>query len=296
VFPTSPNETGALRHVGVTHARDAWVDQATVDAQWQRLGFTARPSFPRAVEQHDAFIALLRKAGATVHQLAPGPGSTLDAVYARDASLACPEGLVLCSMGKAARAAEPASHEQAFARLGTAVPVLGRIELPGRIEGGDVVWLGPRTLAVGIGYRTNVEGAAQLRTLLGSSIDELIEVPLPHWRGPGDVLHLMSLLSPVDRDLAVVYSPLMPVPFRQRLARSGVSFVEVPPQEFDSMGVNVLAVAPRRCVMLAGNPGTRRALEDAGATVLEYEGSEISGKGCGGPTCLTRPLVRDAAP
>ena len=133
-----------------------------------------------------------------------------------------------------------------------------------------MVWLGPRTLAVGIGYRSNTEGAAQLRRLLGHSIDELIEVPLPHWRGPGDVLHLMSLLSPVDRDLAVVYSPLMAVPFRQRLAALGIAFVEVPDEEFDSMGVNVLALAPRRCVMLAGNPRTRRALEQAGASVLEY--------------------------
>jgi N-dimethylarginine dimethylaminohydrolase len=243
------------------------------------------------VEQHDAFIALLRDAGATVHELVPGPGTTLDAIYARDASLACPDGVVLCAMGKAARAAEPASQARALERAG--VPILGHIEPPGCVEGGDVVWLGPRTLAVGIGYRSNVEGAAQLRRLLGASIDELIEVPLPHWRGPGDVLHLMSLLSPVDRHLAVVYSPLMTVTFRQRLAALGIAFVEVAEDEFGSMGVNVLALAPRHCVMLAGNPGTRRALEQAGAAVVEYDGSEISVKGCGGPTCLTRPLVRD---
>ena len=291
MFPTSPNEIGRLRHVAVTHARDAFKDQATIDAQWQGLGFTARPDFERAVEQHDAFIALLRAAGAMVHVLPPGPGTTLDAIYARDASLACAEGLVLCAMGKAARAAEPSSQARAFKDVG--VPVLGRVEPPGCIEGGDVVWLGPRTLAVGIGYRSNADGAAQLRRLLGSSIDELIEVPLPHWRGPGDVLHLMSLVSPVDRDLAVVYSPLMAVPFRQRLAALGIAFVEVPEEEFESMGVNVLALAPRRCVMLAGNARTRRALEHAGATVVEYDGSEISVKGCGGPTCLTRPLVRE---
>lgn len=291
MFPTSPNEIGRLRHVAVTHARDAFKDQATIDAQWQGLGFTARPDFERAVEQHDAFIALLRAAGAMVHVLPPGPGTTLDAIYARDASLACAEGLVLCAMGKAARAAEPSSQARAFKDVG--VPILGRVEPPGCIEGGDVVWLGPRTLAVGIGYRSNADGAAQLRRLLGSSIDELIEVPLPHWRGPGDVLHLMSLVSPVDRDLAVVYSPLMAVPFRQRLAALGIAFVEVPEEEFESMGVNVLALAPRRCVMLAGNARTRRALEHAGATVVEYDGSEISVKGCGGPTCLTRPLVRE---
>ena len=293
MFPTLPNEIGRLRHVAVTHARDAFKDQATIDAQWQGLGFTARPDFARAAEQHDAFVAILRDAGAAVHLLPPGPGTTLDAIYARDASLACPEGLVLCAMGKAARAAEPASQARAFEGVAPPVPILGRVEPPGMIEGGDVVWLGPRTLAVGIGYRSNTDGAAQLRRVLGHSVDELVEVPLPHWRGPGDVLHLMSLLSPVDRNLAVVYSPLMAIPFRQRLAALGIAFVEVPDEEFDSMGVNVLAVAPRRCVMLAGNPRTRRALEQAGASVLEYDGSEISVKGCGGPTCLTRPLVRD---
>lgn len=289
----TPNEYGALRHVAVTHARDAFVDQATVDRQWNTLAFTGRPDFTRSVAQHDAFIEILRGAGATVHVLPPGPGTTLDAIYARDASLSCPGGVVLCAMGKAARTGEPEGQRLAYAAVAPPVPILGRIEPSGTIEGGDVVWLGPRTLAVGVGYRTNVEGIAQLRRLLGSSIDELIEVPLPHWRGPGDVLHLMSLLSPVDEDLAVVYSPLMPVPLRQRLVAMGISFVEVPDAEFDSMGVNVLALAPRRCVMLSGNPRTRQALERAGATVTEYDGSEISAKGCGGPTCLTRPLVRE---
>jgi len=289
----TPNEHGAIRHVAVTHARDAFVDQATVDRQWEQLAFTGRPDFERAVTQHDAFIEILRETGATVHMLPPAPGTTLDAVYARDASLACPGGIVLGSMGKAARTGEPESQRRAYSALEPSIPIIGRIEPPGTIEGGDVVWLGPRTLAVGVGYRTNVEGIAQLRRLLGTSIDELIEVPLPHWRGPGDVLHLMSLVSPVDEDLAVAYSPLLPVPFRQRLVAMGIGFVEVPDAEFDTMGVNVLALAPRQCLMLSGNPRTRAALERAGASVAEYDGSEISVKGCGGPTCLTRPLVRE---
>jgi N-dimethylarginine dimethylaminohydrolase len=128
--------------------------------------------------------------------------------------------------------------------------------------------------------------------LLGDSIDELITVPLPHWRGPGDVFHLMSIISPVDRDLAVIYPPLMPVPFLERLIDRGMTLVEVPESEFESMGANVLALAPRQCVMVAGNSITRARLEAAGATVMEYEGSEISLKGGGGPTCLTRPLRR----
>jgi N-dimethylarginine dimethylaminohydrolase len=170
------------------------------------------------------------------------------------------------------------------------VRILGAIEPPGALEGGDVTWLGDRIVAVGRGYRTNDEGIRQLGALLAPAIDELIVVPLPHWRGSGDVFHLMSVISPVDRDLAVVYSPLLPVPFRERLLDLGISLVEVPDEEFDTMGANVLTVAPRRCVMLAGNPGIRRRLEQAGVEVLEYEGREISLKGGGGPTCLTRPL------
>jgi N-dimethylarginine dimethylaminohydrolase len=144
---------------------------------------------------------------------------------------------------------------------------------------------------VGRGYRTNDEGIRQLRELLGDAI-ELIVVPLPHWRGEGDVMHLMSIISPIDRDLALVHSPLMPVPFRELLLERGYTLVEVANGEFETMGANVLALSPRRAVMLAGNPRTREALERAGTEVLEYQGHEISVKGAGGPTCLTRPLDR----
>ena len=166
------------------------------------------------------------------------------------------------------------------------------LALGGLLEGGDVAWLDGRTIAVGRGYRTNDAGIAQLRALLGDRVDEFITVALPHWRGAGDVFHLMSIISPVDRDLAVVYSPLMPVPFRERLLAEGKTLIEVPDEEFARMGANILAIAPRRCVLLDGNPITRAKLEAAGAEVLTYEGSEISVKGGGGPTCLTRPLVR----
>jgi N-dimethylarginine dimethylaminohydrolase len=191
----------------------------------------------------------------------------------------------------AAAASFFATWGRAYQTVG-GLPVAGVIDAPGTLEGGDVVWLDDRTIAVGRGYRTNAEGIRQLRTVLADSIDELIEVPLPHWRGAQDVMHLMSLVSPVDRNLAVVYSRLLPVPFRERLLQIGFTLVEVPDEEFESMGTNVLALAPRRCLVLSGNPTTRRALERAGAEVIDYEGEEISRKGAGGPTCLTRPLVR----
>jgi N-dimethylarginine dimethylaminohydrolase len=163
---------------------------------------------------------------------------------------------------------------------------------PGRLEGGDVIWLDERTIVVGRGYRTNDAGIDQLRAILADSIDELVVVPLPHWRGESDVMHLMSLISPVDRDLAVVYSRLLPVPFREVPARPPHRAGGTPDDEFDSMGTNVLALARRQWLMLAGNPRTRAALERAGASVIEYEGNEISVKGAGGPTCLTRPIAR----
>jgi N-dimethylarginine dimethylaminohydrolase len=192
-------------------------------------------------------------------------------------------------MGKPLRAGEPDAQAEAFRAAG--IPVIGAIEPPGQLEGGDLVWFDARTVAIGRGYRTNDEGIRQFAALVGSGVD-VITVPLPHYRGPGDVFHLMSILSPVDADLAVVYSLLMPVPFREWLLARGIRFVEVPDAEFDSMGANVLAIAPRRCLMVAGNPRTRDALRAAGATVVEYDGTEISLKGGGGPTCLTRPLHR----
>jgi N-dimethylarginine dimethylaminohydrolase len=247
-----------------------------------------------ATLQFDRFVALLERAGAEIVSLPDDPDTTIDSIYARDASLVSAGGVVLCQMGKPERSAEPGAQGRALSALAAPwAAVAGRIEGTGRIEGGDVIWLDDRTLAVGRGYRTNDEGIRQLRAILGTAV-EVIVVPLPHWKGPGDVMHLMSLVSPVDRDLAVVYSPLLPVPFRERLLDRGMTLVETPPEEFDSMGTNVLAVAPRQCVMLAGNPQTRAALERAGASVAEYDGSEISVKGCGGPTCLTRPLLRTA--
>jgi N-dimethylarginine dimethylaminohydrolase len=145
---------------------------------------------------------------------------------------------------------------------------------------------------VGHTYRTNPEGIRQLTSLLAPLGVEVISVPLPHYKGPSDVFHLMSILSPVDKDLAVVYSPLMPIPFRELLLQRGYRLVEVPDEEFESMGCNVLALGPRNCLMVAGNPKTKAGLEAAGCRVTEYQGAEISVKGGGGPTCLTRPILR----
>jgi len=286
------NEVGRLARVVLKHPLDAFVDTETIATQWQELNFVGPPDLERAVAEYERFVATLRSVGAEVSFLPRAPQTTLDSIYVRDASIVSPRGMILCRMGKQQREHEPAAQRAAFAAMTPPIPVIGEIVAPGSIEGGDVIWLSDRTLVVGHGYRTNGAGIEQLRELLGDSVDEFVVVPLPHWTGESDVMHLMSLISPIDRDLVVVYSRLLPITLRKYLLRSGIELVDVPDEEFDSMGANVLALGPRHCVMLAGNPRTRAVLERAGASVIEYEGSEISVKGAGGPTCLTRPIAR----
>ena len=283
------NETGRITRLLLKHARDAFLSEAVIAREWRGLAFTAAPDFGRAVAEYESFLEILTSTGAEIRWLPSRRGAGLDSIYVRDASVVCPDGVVLCSMGKPQRAWEPVAQRETYGEWD--LPIAGAIRPPGRLEGGDVVWLDDRTVAVGRGYRTNDAGIAQFRELLGSTI-EMIVVPLPHWRGPGDVFHLMSIVSPIDEDLAVVYSPLMPVPFRERLLARGTTLIDVPDGEFDSMGANVLALSPRRCAMVAGNPRTRALLESAHVEVLVYSGQEISLKGGGGPTCLTRPVAR----
>jgi N-dimethylarginine dimethylaminohydrolase len=290
-LPTTLTEFAPLVSVVVKHARDAFESPERIEQQWRQLNFTSAPDFNRALDEYEKFLDLIAMAGADVRQLPLGTGVGLDAIYARDASVVTPAGLVLCRMGKPERVGEPDAQGRAFRDWG--LPIAGMIEPPGMLEGGDVVWLNEQTLAVGRGYRTNDAGIAQLRAFVGSNVDVVL-VPLPHWRGPGDVFHLMSVISPVDANLAVVYSPLMPVMFRERLLDLDYRLIEVPDDEFLSMGANVLAIAPRRVIMLDGNPTTRGRLEQAGVDVLVYAGEEISVKGGGGPTCLTRPITRGA--
>jgi N-dimethylarginine dimethylaminohydrolase len=215
----------------------------------------------------------------------------MDSIYCRDAAIATDKGMIICNMGKEGRIKEPAAEQRAFEANG--IPVLGVITAPGTLEGGDVAWLDEKTLAVGHTYRSNEEGIRQLTNLLAPLGVTVMSVPMPHYKGPSDVFHLMSVLSPVDTNLAVVYSPLIPIVFRNELIARGYELVEVPDQEFDSMGCNVLALAPRVCLMVKGNPITKSKLEKAGCKVIEYEGAEISVKGGGGPTCLTRPVMRN---
>jgi N-dimethylarginine dimethylaminohydrolase len=195
---------------------------------------------------------------------------------------------VLLRPGKALRQAEVPAIERDLVDAG--VEILARLEAPATAEGGDMLWLDDATLVVGRGYRTNDAGVDALRRSFPDA--NVIAVDLPHHRGRDEVMHLLSLVSPLADDLALVYLPLMPVRLVELLEQRGTSLVEVPDEEFESMGCNVLALGPRRALALDGNPETHRRLEAAGVEVLVYSGEELSRKGDGGPTCLTRPLRR----
>lgn len=284
------SEYGQLAAVLMKHPRDAFINDAVIAAQWRDLNFSAPPDLPRAVDEYERFLEIIAGNGCEILFLPESDATTLDSIYTRDATVESPLGMILASMGKRSRTSEPYAQAEELRQSGW--PVGGAVALPGYLEGGDLIWLDEKTVAVGQGARTNLEGIQQLKTLLNGTVDELIVVPLPDDPGPHDVMHLMSLISPVDRDLAVVYPRLLPDDFKETLRRREYRLIDVPDDEYHTMATNVLALAPRECVMLDGNPRTRTALEKAGAAVHVYDGREISLKGGGGPTCLTRPLVR----
>ncbi len=285
------SEVGRLRRVIVKSPAAAFAGETGVDARWAALGWTAPPDPGRAAAEFERLAAVLREDGAQLDLLPADPRCGLDSLYPRDAAVVCDRGVLLGRPGKPERRGEPAALGELL--RSRELPVLGAIEGEGCLEGGDVVWLDQRTVAVGRGYRTNDEGIRQLRELLADGCEELLVVPLPHWRGPGDVFHLMSILSPLDRDLLLVHEPLLPVPFRETLLGRGFRLLAVPEEEFETLGCNVLALAPGRCLLAEGNPRTLARLEAAGVEVVEFAGTEICRKGLGGPTCLTRPLVRE---
>ena len=257
--------------------------------RWREYGWRSAPDPVRIVEEHEAFVAALEAAGAEVVVGAP-LDSALDAIYVHDPAAVTGRGAVLLRPGKELRQIEVDAIERDFAAAG--VDVLARLEEPATAEGGDMLWLDEHTLVVGRGYRTNDAGVAALRAALPDV--DVLAVDLPHHHGRDEVMHMLSLISPLADDLALVYLPLMPVRLVELLERRGVAFVEVPDEEFESMACNVLALAPRVALALDGNPETRRRLEQAGVEVVVYAGEELSRKGDGGPTCLTRPLSRTA--
>jgi dimethylargininase len=277
----SASMTGTLERVLV---RPPLAEDA---ARWRECAWRAAPDPAAAAAEHEVLVGLLEDAGAEVVVSRHDPGNP-DAIYVYDPVLVGSDGAVLLRPGKEVRRGEPDALAPVLE--GAGVPVAGSVGAPALVEGGDTVWLDEKTLLVGVGYRTNEAALPALRDAFPGVA--VIAFDLPHWNGAGEVMHLMSFLSPLDRDLALVYTRLAPVRLMWLLAERGISVVDVPDDEFESQGPNVLALGPRRALALDGSPETRRRMERAGVDVVVYRGDEISRKGDGGPTCLTRPLLR----
>ena len=255
---------------------------------WQDYGWRAEPNPARLVAEHEALCSLLEEAGAEVVLAEGSVDGDPDAVYAFDPAVVAERGAIVLRPGKPGRRTEAEAARIALEAAG--VPVAEQIEAPAVAEGGDFIRLDQGTLLAGRGYRTDSDGIWSVERALPEI--EMLVFDLPHWHGDDEIMHLLSLLSPLDHDLAVGYLPLLPVRLVQLLREREIQLIEVPDEEFESMGSNVLALGPRVALMLERNRETRRRLERAGVEVLVYTGEELS-KGDGGPTCLTLPLLRD---
>jgi len=279
-----------LKHVIVKHPKDAFRSQAHLSDEWKTFNYLSEPNYEEALREYAEFIRILEKYVDTIDYLPANDEVGLDSLYAHDPVKFTPNGAIILKSGKKLRQPEAAVYKAFLQEKG--IPIIGELTGEAESDGGDLVWLDDRTLVVGRGYRTNDEAIHQLKEMTADMVDEFIVVQLPHDLGEAECLHLMSFISMVDRDLAVVHSRLMPVFFRQLLIERGIQLIEVPKDEYDALGCNVLALAPRVCVIPEGNKVTKQQLLDAGATVFEYKGDEITVKGTGGPTCLTCPVVR----
>ena len=287
----SQSMTGKLKTVLIKHPEAAFRNQSTLNADYEAFGYIGAPEYETVLKEYSAFEAALKAEGTELLYLPAEASVGLDSIYAHDPLKVTKNGAIYFPMGKALRSKEAAATRSFLEAKG--IPTLGVIEAPAMIEGGDIVWLDERTVAIGRGYRTNDAGIEAFRKLTEGVVDEIIVVPMPHADGPDACLHLMSIISMVDQDLAVVYSKYMPVFFRELLLKRGMTLIETPDAEYDYLGTNVLAIAPRVAILVEGNDTVKAGLEANGAKVYTYPGKEVSYRGTGGPTCLTAPIWRE---
>jgi N-dimethylarginine dimethylaminohydrolase len=265
-------------------------DNAFNVEDYEKWNYAGEPNLKVAQKEHDAFVHLLKSEGVEVlyHQeLQP---EKADSIFTYDPAIITDQGAIILRMGKILRKGEEEPMARCLEELD--IPIIYRIHGNATAEGGDCVWLDHDTLAVGQGFRTNSEGINQLRDALSNTSIKIIPVDLPYFYGPEACLHLMSLISLIDYDLAVVFPSLLSVPFYKELKERGFDLIEVSDKEFNTMGTNVLAIAPRVVTIVEGNQMTVQLLEDLDCRVLSYKGDEITLKSEGGPTCLTRPILR----
>ena len=306
---------GALQRVLVCSPKTAGWNRPETFAQWRDLGFHHAPDFAAAQSQHEIFCRELAVADAEIIELAAAPELSLDAVYTHDASLATDFGLIVMRPGKANRVFE-GQHQAAFCsrlswngtnRVGTgafarpaseastlelSIPTVAEVVAPGTTEAGDILWLDSKTLLIGHGYRTNAAGIAQMRAFLSPKGIQVLSAPLPYGPGPAACLHLMSLISLLDEQTALVDLPWLAVETVELLQSRGFQFIQIDDSERDTLACNVLALGDKRLLAIEENHKTNARLRQAGFDIRTFAASELCINGSGGPTCLTRPLLR----
>ncbi|MDF2677083.1 MAG: amidinotransferase [Bacillota bacterium] len=281
---------GKIKSILIKRPSEAFISQENLNENYEQFAYFGCPDYEKAVLEYEKFEKIIKDNVENVYYLPSDEKVGLDSIYTHDPLKVTSKGAIYFPMGKELRGKEFLATEEYLKGIG--IPTLGYIEKPGKMEGGDIVWLDEKTVAVGRGYRTNDEGIRQFKELVKDIVDEVIVVPMPHGEGCDACLHLMSIISMVDKDLAVVYSKYMPVFFRELLLQRGIKLIEVNDKEYDYLGSNVLALAPRVCIVMDGNPEIVKSLKEEGCTVYTYEGHEMSFRGTGGPTCLTCPITR----
>ena len=281
---------GKIESILLKRPQQAFISQEHLNQNWEAFKYFGCPDYEKVLKEYDAFEAIIKNHVKNVYYLPQDDRTGLDSIYTHDPLKITQKGAIYFPMGKELRSKEYLATQQYLESIG--IPKLGVIQAPGKMEGGDVLWIDEKTVAIGRGYRTNDEGIRQFKELTKDIINEYIIVPMPHGEGEDCCLHLMSIISFVDTDKAVVYSKYMPVFFREYLLGRGIQLIECNDQEYDYLGSNLLALEPGKCVLIDGCPEIQKKVEDAGVTVYTYEGKELSYRGTGGHTCLTCPLLR----
>ncbi len=282
--------TGKIESILLKKPEQAFIGQENLNASWEKFKYFGCPDYEKVLEEYAVFEKFIRENVEHVYYLPEDGRTGLDSIYTHDPLKITKKGAVYFPMGKELRSREYLATKAYLESIG--IPTLGEIKAPGKMEGGDVLWIDEKTVAIGRGYRTNDEGIRQFKELTKDVVEEYIIIPMPHGEGEDCCLHLMSIISFVDTDKAVVYSKYMPVFFREYLIDRGIRLIECSDEEYDYLGSNVLALEPGKCITIAGNPDIVKKMRDAGVEVFTYEGKEVSYKGTGGPTCLTCPLKR----
>lgn len=281
---------GKIESVLLKRPEQAFVSQEKLNSSWEEFKYIGCPNYERTLAEYAVFEKIIRDNVENVYYLPEDHRVGLDSIYTHDPLKITKKGAIYFPMGKVQRGKEYLAVREFLEDIG--IPTLGIIQAPGKMEGGDVLWIDEKTVAIGRGYRTNDEGIRQFKEMTRDIIDEYIIVPMPHGEGEDCCLHLMSVISFVHRDKAVVYSKYMPVFFRQYLMDKGIKLIECNDEEYEYLGSNLLAIEPGKCVLIAGCPDIEQKLKAEGITVFTYEGKDLSYMGTGGPTCLTCPLTR----